>query len=251
MGNPMKKTWNVLILLAAWILLPTSALADFVGIDIGASDWSNTLPGANNNQTNSIGLTDDPDNEDRSISSLILILEHSNSALPNFKYQSFNLDSSDSGGVNSNLTMNGQSFTLDNQLPSSYDLSHDDIVFYYDLTDDWIDLDMGIDLKRFDGEVEFSGSENSIQLDETIPLFYLSARFDLPYNGFYIGADFNNLGIGDSIVEDSTIKLGYESDNGLGFEGGLKSFSLELDDSENTKNDLEYDGIFLNGYIHF
>ncbi len=247
----MKKTWNVLIILAAGILLPTRVLADFVGINIGASDWSNALPGTNINQTSSIGLTDHLDNEDSSFSSLILILKPSNSALPNFKYQSFNLNSSELDGVNNNLTMNGQSFTLGNQLPSSYDLSHDDIVFYYDLTDNWIDLDMGIDLKRLDGEVEFTGSENSIQLDETIPLFYLSARFDLPYNGFYIGADFNNLSIGDSIVEDSTIKLGYESDNGLGFEGGLKSFSLELDDSEKTNKDLEYDGIFLNGYIHF
>ena len=251
MGEPMKKTWNVLILLAAGILSPASALADFVGINIGASEWSNTLPGANNSQSNSIGLVDEFGNEDASDSSLILILENSNSALPNFRYQGFNLDSTESVSVNSNLTMNGQSFTSGDRLPSSYDLNHDDIVFYYDLTDDWIDLDMGIDLKRFNGEVEFSGSDNPIEVDETIPLLYLSARFDLPYNGFYIGADYNNLSLGDSIVEDSTIKLGYESDNGLGFEGGLKSFSLELDDSDNLKNDLEYDGIFLNGYIHF
>ena len=247
----MKKTWNVLFLLAAWILLPTGTLADFVGINIGASEWSNNLPGAKVNQSSAINSTDDFNDDEISDSSLILILKNPNSILPNFKYQGFNLDSSDSSTVGSSLTMNGQSFTLGNQVPSSYDLSHDDIVFYYDLSDNWVDLDMGIDLKRFDGEVALTGSDNSIQLDETIPLLYFSARFDLPYNGFYIGADFNNLSIGDSIVEDSTIKLGYESDNGLGFEGGLKSFSLELDDSENTQNDLEYDGIFLNGYIQF
>jgi len=231
--------------------MPASALADFVGINIGANEWSPVLPGANINRNDSIDPVDEPGNDNLSKPSLILNLEHTNSALPNFRYQGFNLDSTKSNTLNSSLTMNGQSFTLGDQVPSSYDLSHDDIVFYYDLADNWIDLDMGIDLKRFDGEVEFSGSEDTIEVDETIPLLYLSARFDLPYNGFYIGADFNNFGLGSSIVEDSTIKLGYHSDNGLGFEGGLKSFSLELDDSNNLNNDLEYDGIFLNGYFHF
>ncbi|MCP4487162.1 MAG: TIGR04219 family outer membrane beta-barrel protein [Gammaproteobacteria bacterium] len=245
----MKMTWNVLAILTAGILQPNIAHADFVGINFGSGDLPPNQ--ASQSYNYSLDIIDDFGNNDSYQPPLLLVLEHLVTVLPNFRYQGYNLDSSDSKQLESTMTSNGQSFTMGNQLPSSYDLSQDDIVLYYQLMDDWIDLNMGIDLKRFDGEVEYSGSDSPIMLDETIPLLYLSARFELPYNGFYLGADFNNLSLGDSIVEDSTIKLGYQSDNGLGFEGGVKSFSLELNDNNDIVSDLEYDGIFLNGYIKF
>ena len=52
-------------------------------------------------------------------------------------------------------------------------------------------------------------------------------------------------------AEDSTIMLGYESRNGLGMEGGIKYFSLELDDVNNLDTNLKYDGIYFNGYYNF
>ncbi len=245
----MKITQHALIVLTAGIMQVGTAYADFVGINIGPEYLSpdQTSPG----YSNSLDIVDHSSDRDSYQPPLLLVLEHPIAVLPNFRYQGYNLDSSDSRQLASNLTSNGQSFTLGKQLPSSYDLSHDDIVLYYQLMDNWIDLNMGVDLKRFDGEVEHSGSESPIRLDETIPLIYLSARFKLPYSGFYLGADFNSLSLGDSIVEDSTIRLGYQSDNGLGFEGGVKSFSLELNDNDEVASDLEYDGIFLNGYIQF
>jgi hypothetical protein len=45
--------------------------------------------------------------------------------------------------------------------------------------------------------------------------------------------------------------LGYDSGNGLGIEGGFKYFSLDLDDVDQPEADLEYDGIYLNGYFNF
>jgi hypothetical protein len=65
-------------------------------------------------------------------------------------------------------------------------------------------------------------------------LLYLSARFDLPFSGFYVGADISTLSVDDSSVDDTTLKLGYESKIGFGIEGGIKTFSVELDDAWNT-----------------
>jgi len=45
--------------------------------------------------------------------------------------------------------------------------------------------------------------------------------------------------------------MGYESGNGLGIEGGYKYFSLDLDNVDSADTDLEYDSVFLNGYINF
>lgn len=228
--------------------------ADFVGINIGAGHWSPSLSGSfnSNNGGSSINLGDDLGIDDESNTSLVLTLEHPIPLLPNIRYQGYALDSTGTSMLNSDLTFNGETFSSGNMVRSSFDLSHDDIVLYYELLDNWIDLDMGVDLKRFDGEVELSGTNTTrVNVDETIPLLYLSARFDLPYSGFYIGADINNLSLTDNDAEDSTFKLGYESSEGLGFEGGIKTFSLELDDVNNLDTDIRYDGFFLNGYYHF
>ena len=251
----MKQTRTVFLFLVIGVLPLNTVHADFVGINIGASQWSPTLTGSFNSNDNgtSIDLVDDlgVDNNG-SPSSLVLILEHPIQSLPNIKYQGFDLDSSGSQRLDNDLDFNGETFSSGNRVRTSFDLSHDDIVLYYELLNNWINLDMGVDLKRFEGEVELSGDTSSrLAIDETIPLLYLSARFDLPYDGFYVGANFNNFSLGNDTVEDSTIKLGYETNYGIGFEGGIKSFSLVLDDVDNLDTDLKYDGIFLNGYYHF
>ncbi len=250
----MKFTRNVLILTVLINSLATTASADFIGLNIGASQWEPSISGSFNSLNNPpINLVTELGLDDPSSSSFRLIIEHPIPMLPNIKYQRFELDSS---GSVSNADFVFDDVTFSGNITSTFDLTHDDIVLYYELLDNWISLDFGLDLKLFDGEVELietlSPTTNArIIIDETIPLLYLSARFALPFSGFYIGADINSISIGDSTVEDSTIMLGYESGSGLGLEGGIKKFSLELDDANNLSSDLEYDGIYLNGYIKF
>ena len=88
-----------------------------------------------------------------------------------------------------------------------------------------------------------------------MPLLYRSARVALPINGLYVGADINpnivDISISKSTALGSTIIPSYESKAGLWTEGDIKSFSLELNDVNNQNTDLEYDGLFLNGYFKF
>jgi len=231
-----------------WLTTGT-AQAEFIGLNIGAKHWESTATSSfDSNDSDSIDLIDDLDVDNPEQSSMTFILEHPISALPNIRYQGSYLDS--------DTSLQGESFSSGNHASSAFDLSHDDIVLYYQLLDNWVDLDLGVDVKRLDGEVSFAGATSStIAVDETIPLLYLSARFDLPLNGLYVGADINanviDLGISESSAQDSTIMLGYESGTGLGIEGGFKYFSLDLDNVDAPDTDLEYDGVFLNGYINF
>ena len=59
------------------------------------------------------------------------------------------------------------------------------------------------------------------------------------------------LELGDSSAYDSTLMVGYRSSTGLGVEGGFKTFNLDLEDAGNLDTNLEYDGIYLNGYYRF
>jgi outer membrane protein len=250
----MKKTWTVLTLPVLIFLCVGNAQADFVGLNIGASHWAPELSGSFSGTgdpapidlSGDLGIDDDP-----SQSWLVLTLEHPIPLLPNLRYQEFDLNTS--GLSNSSFIFNGTPFS--GTINSTFDLSHDDIVLYYELLDNWVSLDLGLDIKVFDGEVEVNesgGPTETVLVDDTVPLFYISARFDLPYSGFYIGADINNnFNTGDGTAEDSSIMLGYESGSGLGLEGGIKKFSIDLDDINNLNTSLEYDGIYLNGYFHF
>lgn len=227
-----------------------TAQAEFIGLNIGSV--RSATPQQSYSAGSGIELVDDLDSESPTQSSMVLILEHPISALPNIRYQGLSLKLPRTGESGTNRYLEGTS----TESSANYELSQDDIVLYYQLPGSQLDLDLGVDLKRFAGEVSTGGPVGSrIDVDETIPLLYLSARYDLFDSGFYVGANINadiaNLGMSKSTAQDSTIMLGYDSGSGLGVEGGYKSFSLNLDNVDTLESDLEYDGLYLNGYFNF
>jgi outer membrane protein len=242
------------MLACLWLTIGT-AEAEFVGLNIGVHTSQSANTFNRYYSASSIDLVDDLDVNNPAQTSMVLILEHPISVLPNIRYQGYNLYSSERSDVNMEANNSG-SEAIAGKTTTTFDLNHEDIVLYYQLLNNWIDLDMGVDLKRFDGQVSQAGTTgSSIDVDETIPLLHLSARIELPVNGLYVGANINanviDLGLSQSTAQDSTILLGYESGTGLGIEGGIKSFSVELNDSDSLNTNLEYDGLFLNGYFNF
>ncbi len=252
----MKSTWNVIVLPISLLACTTVAHAEFVGINIAPDTWSAEQTDPLNSASYNLNrLTSKPVADDQSTPSLLFVLEHPITILPNLRYQGSYLDSSGSESLNGgSLSFNNQSYS-DNPVTSTYDLNHNDIVLYYELMDNWVNLDFGLDLKSFNGEISLNDNSSSntvLPINETIPLFYLSARFHLPFSGFYIGADINsNFSISDSVAEDSTFMMGYQSDSGVRVEGGVKMFSLDLNDTNDVDGNLKYDGLFINGYIPF
>ncbi len=203
----------------------------------------------NSGSDDSISIDGDVDAQ----ASITISLEHPIPVLPNIKFQTRDLSST---GTDSDFNgkFKDESFASGGVVSSTLDLSHQDIVLYYELLDNWVNLDLGINLKTFDGEATVSNNSDgssTITIDETIPLLYLSARIDLPFTGFYVGADIQNLSLNDSAIEDSTILVGYETSSGFGIEGGYKKFSLNLDDVSSLNTTIEYDGLYINGYFHF
>ncbi len=231
--------------------ISSPAAADFVGLNIGADKWSPDISGSFNTSGDStINLQNDLGFDDTSSSALTISFEHPIPMIPNVRYQGRDLSQSASSNVGS-ITFDGIPYS--GAINSKLDLSNNELVLYYELLDNWINLDLGLDLKMFDGSVSISDNTTttSINVDETIPMLYLSARFDLPLTGFYVGANIQQLSVGDSSAEDTSLMVGYESKIGLGIEGGIKTFSLELDDAADLNTNLEYDGVYLNGYFHF
>jgi len=252
--NLTRKAIPIIALIAG---LSGTASADFVGLNIGASHWNPDITGSfSSGSETTINMDSDLGYSDHTSNSVILSFEHPIPIIPNIKYQGADLNASSNSTLSTDLNFEGQNYVVNSNISSTLDLSHNDIVLYYEVLDNWINIDIGLDLKTFDGKVSINdlddaNNSESIDIDETIPMLYLAARFDLPLTGLYVGANIQQLSIGDNSAEDSTLMIGYESKLGLGIEGGIKSFNLELDDASNLNTNLEYDGIFLNGYYHF
>lgn len=252
----MKILHKVPVAGALLLLLSTSVQADVIGFSVGASYWKPELTGDfNSTGLGSINLSDDLGIGDPSPTSIVLALEHPVPLLPNVKYQNNDLDSDGRKTLTTNIAFEGQTYLAGDTVTSVFDLSHDDLILYYEILDNWVNLDIGIDIKRFDGEVSMVGDVNttisSIAVDETVPLLYASARFDLPFSGLYAGADLSVLSIGDSSAQDLSLKVGYLSGIGLGIEGGFRTFSLELDDADGLDSDIEYEGAYVQAFFRF
>ncbi|MCK4709652.1 MAG: TIGR04219 family outer membrane beta-barrel protein, partial [Gammaproteobacteria bacterium] len=167
--------------------LSGAATADFVGLNIGATRWSPDIAGSfssDNAGSSSISAGNDLGYSDHSSTSINISFEHPLPLIPNVKYQGADLNASSTSDT-TGITFGDTSYAA-GTINSTLDLSHNDIALYYEILDNWINIDIGVDLKMFDGKVSINGTEGieSITVDETIPMIYLSARFDLPLTGF-------------------------------------------------------------------
>ena len=124
------------------------AHADFIGLNIGANHWTPEVSGSfSTNNDSQIRLDNDLGFRDDSSTSLSVSFEHPVPGLPNIKYRGYDLNASSSSSISTPITFDGTSYVGD--INSTLDLSHNDIVLYYELLDNWINIDLGIDLKLF------------------------------------------------------------------------------------------------------
>ncbi len=254
----MTLTWKTTSLTLILAAISGTVSADFVGLNIGAGQWRPDITGSfssANSGSSSVDLVSDLGFGNKTSNSLSISIEHPIPLLPNVKYRGSDLNSTGNSTLNSSLTFDGKTYNAATKISSTLDLSHNDLVLYYQLLDNWVNLDVGLDLKKFNGKVSIRDSSNtltsSINVDETIPMLYLSARVDLPFTGLYVGANIQQLSVGSNDAKDQTLMIGYESSVGLGVEGGIKTFNLDLNDASNLNTNLKYNGVFVNGYYHF
>src|SRR5690606_32943209 len=161
--------------------------------------------------------------------------EHFVPLIPNVRLQQTDISLSNSAMITQGFVLDGVTYGANDTVSSDFDLSHLDATFYYEILDNWVNLDLGLTFRKFDGEVRFNSANSgssSEKLDDTLPMLYAKAQFDLPFTGFYVAASGNYTAYDDSDVSDFTAAVGYMS-NGLlldlGVELGLRELSVKLD----------------------
>lgn len=253
----MKKTLTALTL---GMCLSLHANADFIGIYAGAgtisydlsADFTDLTGGATQiDLENDLGLKGDSGNY------FYVAFEHPIPFLPNVKISHSDISESGTTTLNREIVFDGKTFPAGAEVVSTADFTHNDFTFYYEFLDNWVNLDLGVTARQFDGEISGQASlqGNTVTatqpLDFVAPMLYGMAQFDLPFTGLYVQASGNWVGFGGAQLMDLWAKLGYEFSFGLGVEAGFRKLTAELDDVDDTDADITLDGTYLAATFHF
>ena len=222
-----------------------SVQADVIGASAGAYMWKQSWDGDVKSGPDSIDMNNDLGYDDETGKSVYVALEHPIPVSPNIRLQRTDLDISETNQLSRNFTFEGDVYAIADTVDSTTDLTHTDATLYYEILDNWVNLDVGLTVRMFDGEVRLASttSEGSIELDAPVPMAYVNARFDLPLTGLYASALANIISYGDNSITDMSVGLGYEM-GVVGLELGYRNFDVDLeDDGEEAK--VTVDGYFL------
>lgn len=236
-------------------LLFQTANADTLGFRIGGGIWQPDASGTfRRGGTENIDLKNDlylKDGEDQNY--VYALLEHPIPLIPNIKLSQTAL-SFDGAGSAGGYDFGGTNFS--GAVTTKMVLDHTDTTLYYSLLDNWFHFDLGITAKKFDGNLSVTrtsdGLTETTNINKTIPLLYAAAGFELPFiNNLFFGVEGSVLSVGDHTISDITAKIAYTTDYFVGFEAGVRTFTMELDNLNGNTSNMEFTGSFANLYIHF
>ena len=235
----------LIVIFAAITFVSNPARADFLGLYAGAGVWNHepgggfqsTQGGSTNiDMTNTLGMSKESEGY------AYIAFDHPIPLLPNVRLEKTAL--THTGTANINVAFIGQNVT-GNAVAS---LDSTDIILYWRLLDNWVNLDVGFTARKFDGEFTIGNASQTVT--ETVPMLYAAAQFDLPFTGLSVGGDINMISAGGNSLTDTRIRVLYEMGI-VGFEAGLRSTKIDLDDVDNVTTSITFDGLFLGAFLHF
>jgi len=231
------------------------ATADTIfGVYAGGGSWLADHNGDAQSGVNELDFDDDLGlNTDSNFFAYVAV-EHPVPFLPNIRVQHTDISQSASNDLTRSVEFNGENFSANTPISSRLDLAITDAVFYYEVLDNVVSLDLGIAARYVDGLVDVTSLTDSAnaQFEGVLPMLYANARFDLPFTGAWVGARAQGLTYqGESLV-DAEAQIGWESRLGLGFEVGYRVLRLDIDELDELDDaQINISGPFAALNYHF
>ena len=231
--------------------LPSLAQADIVGAGASVSYWDSDLSGKAATNGSVVDVENDLDLSSDSNANLTAYVEHPLPLLPNVRLNLTRLSLEGTG------TLSLGSFDgipLNADVRSDFDLDQLDVTFYYEVLDNWINLDLGLTARKLDGELvvqEVGGDQgvSETEVDGVLPLGYFAARFDLPLTGVSVGAEGNIISFdGDSVYDVNA--YGQYQISVLQLRAGYRKMAIDVEDGDDVL-DIEIDGPFASAGVVF
>jgi len=234
------------------ILHISSASADFIGFTIGGGIWNHSPSGTirnNGSNINDVNLEDNLGLSGEAQGFAWVSVEHPVPLVPNVEVRYSTIDLTGNGTVNAQFS----DTTFTGNISDTLTLNQYDAIIYYEILDNWVNLDLGVSVKYIDGSVTITSSTitESQNFTAPIPMAYAKAKFDLPFSGFSASGKASLLSFGDHELSDYEVSITYETDLGLGAGIGYRKQTLKLDDIKQISSNISIDGLFANLFYHF
>jgi outer membrane protein len=234
------------------LALACNSQADTIfGIYAGAGTWQTEYDGAIGSpatSTNDLGVKDNNNNF------YYVAIEHPIPFLPNIKLQQNNIRSNQTSTIDNSFSLGNINYPSGSNIASDFDLSYTDAALYYELLDNWLNLDLGVTLRKYSGylQAESNSSSERINIDTGLPLAYARVQFDLPFTGFSAGLEGNYISYDGNDLTDYNAKISYLFDSSLdlGIEVGYRAVTANFDDGD-VKTNLDMKGPYIAALFHF
>lgn len=226
------------------VLAAPLANADILGVGANVSYWDSDFSGEVVNKGSAVDIEKDLNMDSDSNANFTAYFEHPVPLLPNVRVNYTSISQSGSGQVGLE--------EFDGILPgadvkSDLDLDQLDATFYYEVLDNWVNLDLGLTARKFDGELIVRDQTNTANVSKTtvdavVPMGYLAARFDLPFTGVSVGADGNFVSYSGDSLHDVNVYGQFEIAM-LQLRAGYREMAIDYEDDDDQL-DVELSGPF-------
>jgi len=213
---------------ALCLCFTSTSQAATLGFELGANLW---------NTNNTIGQKNTPDTKTKSdyAASVYGVFEHPIPFLPNVRAEYLRNEND----VRSNKNKS--------------DTSYADITLYYQVLDNWVNLDLGVSARKMDAEYKIANNVTAGD-SNTLGALYAKLQFDLPVTGLSVGAAAqNDAGLnGDRSIQDYSAYVQYKIAIGFGIGAGYRLQDYTLKYNHNIGEfDHKIKGAYLNAFWQF
>lgn len=238
-------------------MISTAHADTLLGVYGGIGRWQSSLDGDVGDQRSAITSVDNLGFNRESSDFAWIALEHFIPVLPNLRLEYAGIDGQAESTNQQVFTIGGRTFTTEIPMQTNLDLVYYDATIYYELLDNWISLDLGLTARKFDGsvQVETDFGRATGDLDDTIPMGYVSGGVQFPGTNASVNARLKAVSFDGDRMFDYSLSAGYAFDVlpllDLGVNIGYRSLTLESKQFGNMYADIDANGIFAEVYFHF
>ncbi|MCM0611791.1 TIGR04219 family outer membrane beta-barrel protein [Marinobacter sediminum] len=231
------------------ILAAPLAQADVVGLGASVSYWDSELSGKASDSGDVVDVENNLNLDSDSNANASLYFEHPVPVLPNVRLNYTLVEQSGRGQLDADFG----GIILGSDVQSDLDLEQLDLTLYYEVLDNWANLDLGLTARDLSGELivqQVGGTQVSkTKIDGVLPMGYLAARFDLPLTGVSLGAEGNFISFDGDSIHDFNAYGQYEIAV-LQLRAGYRQMSIDYEDG-NERLDVDIDGPFISAGVAF
>lgn len=233
---------------SALLMSSTAVTADVLGVGATFGYWDSELTGDAGNGNDVVDVENDLDLSSDSSANLEAYFEHPVPILPNVRLNYTRIEQSGNGEISTQFDQ------LTGDVESDLELTQFDATLYYELLDNWVNLDAGLTVRSLDGELTvrekvLNGEVSRTEISGAVPLAYVAARFDLPFTGVSVGGQANAISYGGDSISDFNAYGQYDM-SVVRLRAGYRQIAIDYEDSDD-RLDIKLGGPFLSAGLTF